>query len=132
MKNQQKLGEIVLFGLGLSILVEAFNISVRERFPYPYKKCFVLLPNRGGISQSTLSSPAYITWCSSYSICNSPSPPLADMVFFGFSLKVFELRQPGGGFYTLIKNVLFFSSTGVGSHNPPLRSSAFLLAHRLT
>ena len=25
----------------------------RERFPHPYKECFVLLPNRCGISQST-------------------------------------------------------------------------------
>ena len=31
-----------------------FNVfKTRERFPHPYKECFVLLPNRCGISQST-------------------------------------------------------------------------------
>ena len=39
-------------------------------------------------------------------ICNSPSPLLADIVLFGL---------PPRGFHVLIKNVLFPSSTDVGS-----------------
>ena len=38
---------------------------------------------------------------------------------FELPLKVFKTRLLGRGFHTLIKNVLFPSSTDVGSHNPP-------------
>ena len=54
----------------------------------------------------------------SHSICNGPSPPLADIVLFGFSLKVFKTCLLGRGFHTLIKNVLFPSPTDEVSHNP--------------
>ena len=58
------------------------------------------------------------------SFCNRHSPPLVDIVLFGFSLlgfplKVFKMRLLGRGFHTLIKGVLFSSPTDVGSHNPP-------------
>ena len=43
----------------------------------------------------------------------------------------FKTRRLGRGFHTLIRNALFPSSTDVGSHNPPLRSLASSLAHRL-
>ena len=52
-------------------------------------------------------------------ICNSLSPPLADIVFFEFSLKVFKTCLLGRGFHTLVKNILFSSPTDVGSHNSP-------------
>jgi len=130
-------------------------MSARERFPHPYKGCFVLLPNRCGISQSTpLRVPASLLalvifsnrcgtpqstssgtpshvhplWGSTSSlahhpvsgsdtICNSSSPPLADIVLFGLSLKVFKTCLPGRGFHTLIKDVSFSSPTDEGSHN---------------
>ena len=50
-------------------------------------------------------------------ICNSPSPPLADIDHFGLSLKVFKTLLLGRGFHTLIKNVSFSSPTDVESHN---------------
>ena len=54
-------------------------------------------------------------------ICNSPSPPLADIVLFGLSLlgfpTRFKTRLLGRDFHTLIKNVLFSSPTDVGSHS---------------
>ena len=39
--------------------------------------------------------------------CNSSSPPLADIVFFGFPLKFFKMRLLERDFHTLIKNLLF-------------------------
>ena len=53
--------------------------------------------------------------------CNSPNPPLADIVFFGLSLlgfpsKFFKTRLLRRGFHPLIKNALFSSPTNVGSH----------------
>ena len=48
------LANIVFFGLSLlGFPLRFLNAFVRERFPHPYKECFVLLPNRRGISQST-------------------------------------------------------------------------------
>ena len=54
------LEDIVLFGLFLSGFPSRFlKRFARERFPHPYEECFVLLPNRYGISQSTpIRSPA--------------------------------------------------------------------------
>ena len=52
-------------------------------------------------------------------ICNSLSSPLADIVLFGVSLKVFKPHRLGRGFHTLIKNISFSSPTDVGFHNPP-------------
>ena len=55
-------------------------------------------------------------------ICNRPSPPLADIVFFELFLSGFPprflKRLVGRGFHTLIKNDSFSSPTDVGSHNP--------------
>ena len=51
-------------------------------------------------------------------ICNGPSPPLADIVLFGLFLS--SLRLLWRGFHTLIKNASFSSPTDVGSHNLPL------------
>ena len=48
------LADIVLFELSLSgFPSRLYNTSARERFPHPYKGCFVLHPNRCRISQST-------------------------------------------------------------------------------
>ena len=57
----------------------------------------------------------------SHTICNGPSPPLADIVSlwafsFGLPLKVFKTHLIGRSFHTLIKNASFSSSTDVGSH----------------
>ena len=54
-------------------------------------------------------------------ICNSPSPALADIVLIGlslsgFPLKIFKTRLLRRDFHTLIKNVSFSSPTDVGSH----------------
>ena len=129
-------------------------------FPHSYKECFVLLPNRCGISQFTpLRGPAFslalipfsnrcgtpqstllrcpvsllayhlvstplrgsassLAHClvsGSDTIYNSQSPLLADIVFFGLSLKVFKTSLLGRGFHTLIKNALFSSPTDVKS-----------------
>ena len=49
-------------------------------------------------------------------ICNSPRPPLADIVLFGLSFKVFKTCLLGRDFHTLLKGVSFTSPTNVGSH----------------
>ena len=49
------LTNIVLFGLSLSgFSSRLYNTSARERFPHPYKGCFVLLPNQCGIVSPTI------------------------------------------------------------------------------
>ena len=70
--------------------------------------CLVSTPLQG-----SASSLAHRTVSGSDTICNSPSPPLADIVLFGLSLKVFKTRLQGRGFYTLIKNVSLSSPTDV-------------------
>ena len=71
------------------------------------------------------AQPSTSTSLSVYSdtICNGPSPPLANIVFFGLSLSSFPSRflkrLLGRSFHTLINNVSFSSPTNVGSHNPP-------------
>ena len=54
------LADMVIFGFFLSgFPSKVYNASAGERFSHPYKKCFVLLSNRCGISQSTpLRDPA--------------------------------------------------------------------------
>ncbi|PON54569.1 hypothetical protein PanWU01x14_194380 [Parasponia andersonii] len=64
-----------------------FNASDRERYPPPYKECFVPLSSRCGISQSPplkgSASPLTIdSGTGSDTICNSPRTPLADIVRF--------------------------------------------------
>ena len=64
-------------------------------------------------------------------LCNISSPPLADIVFFGLSLKVFKMRMLGRENHTLIKNAserklpskehfMSGSDTICNSPNPPL------------
>ena len=53
--------------------------------------------------RGSASSLAHRLVSSSDTICNSPSSPLADIVFFGLPLKVFKTLERG--FHTLIKNV---------------------------
>ena len=49
------LADIVLNGLSFLGFPSRFlNVFARERFPHPYKKCFVLLSNRYGISHRGL------------------------------------------------------------------------------
>ena len=151
------LEDIVLFRLFPSGFPSRFlKPSTRERFPHPYKECFVLLPNRCAISQSTppsmpsvlastrsllqsmwdppiqppsepsilggtpprvhplqvsASSLAHRPVSDSDTICNSPSPPLADIILFGLSLSSFRKRFPHP-----VKNTSFSSQTDVGSH----------------
>ena len=93
-----QLVDIVLLGLSLLGFPSRFkNASTRERFPHPYKECFVSLSNRCGISQSTplrgpTSSLAHRSVSSSNTICNSLSPPLADIVLFGLSVSGFPSK----------------------------------------
>ena len=58
--------------------------------------------------------------------CNSPSPLLVDIVPFGLPFKVFKTHMLGRGFYTLIRNVSFSSSTDVGS---PKGCAGFTVLH---
>ena len=75
-----------------------------------------------GLSLLTSTSPSDV-------ICNSPSPPLVDIVLFRLSLKVFKMCLLGREFHTLIKNALFSFSTDARSHNsPPLWGPVFSLA----
>ena len=67
--------------------------------------------------RSSASSLAHRSVSSSGTICNNPSPPLFSLNFsFRASPQGFKTRLLGRGFHTLIKNVLFSSSTDVGSH----------------
>ena len=101
------LADIVLFGLSLSSLPSRFLKCIclgGGGVSHTYKGCFVLLPNRCGISQSTplrgpTSSRALVpfsnrcgTLQSSPEICNSPRPLLRDIVLFGLSLSGFSSR----------------------------------------
>ena len=54
-------------------------------------------------------------------ICNSPNPPLTNIVLFGFSLSRLNVcrMRLGRGFHILIKGVPFTSPTDVGSHIHP-------------
>ena len=94
------LADIVLFGLSFRV----FPPSARERFPHPYKGCFILVPNQCGILQSTplrglafslalVCPPPLVLSLATHrpvsgfdTICNRPNPPLADLVLFGLSL----------------------------------------------
>ncbi|PON38316.1 hypothetical protein PanWU01x14_313440, partial [Parasponia andersonii] len=63
------------------------NASDRERYPHPYKECFVPLSSRCGISQSPplkgSASPLTIdSGTGSDTISNSPRIPLANIVRF--------------------------------------------------
>ena len=101
------LANIVRFSL-LCIAVShtVWNTFTRERFPDPYKECFVPLSKRCGISQSTpfggpASSLTHHSMSSSDTICNSPSPPLADIVLFSPLRRQphsFKTRLLGRGF----------------------------------
>ena len=69
----------------------------------------------------------------SYTICNSPSPPHIYCPLWAFSfelpLKVSKTRLLGGGFHTLIKNVLFSFPTELASHTSSHPKVAFLYIH---
>ena len=57
-------------------------------------------------------------------MCNSLSPPLADIVCFGplrivVNLTVLKCCLRARGFHTLMRNALFTSPTDLGSHNAP-------------
>ena len=66
--------------------------------------------------QGSASSLAHRPESGSDTICNNSSSPLADIILFRFSLKVFKMRLLGRGFHTLIKNVSFSYPTDVRSH----------------
>ena len=78
--------------------------DTRERLPHPYNECFVPLSNQCRISRSTpfrspTSLPAHRSVSGSDIICNSPSPPLVDIVCFGslcitISLTVIRMLSP--------------------------------------
>ena len=52
------------------------------------------------------------------------------MFFLDFSLKIFNICLLGRDFHTFIKNVSFFSSTDVRSHNPPPSGPSVLVGIR--
>ena len=63
------------------------NAFTRKRCSHPYKECFVPLSNRCGISQFTFFgglafSLAHRSISGFDTICNSPNPPLVDIVRF--------------------------------------------------
>ena len=65
----------------------------------------------------------------SNTICNSQSPPLADIVLCGLSPQGFKTCLIGRGFHTLIRNASFSSPTNMGSHNPPPLGAQHLCWH---
>ena len=67
--------------------------------------------------QGLASSLAHRPVSSSDTICNGPSPPLSDIIFFGLFLKVFKRRLLERGFHTFTKGVSFSSPTDVGSYS---------------
>ena len=89
---------------------------LRGQHPWHIASCHLLW--------GSASSLAHRLVFDSDSICNGPSPPLADIVLFGlfpfgFPLKVIKTCLLGRDFHTLIKGVSFSSLINVGSHNPP-------------
>ena len=114
--------------LGLSLLT---GTSPRERFPHLYKECFVLLPNRCGISQSTLFwGPASLLALVSFSNrCGIPQSTLlrGPTSLLAYCLVSTPLRGLASlpahrlwrGFHILINNASFSSPTDMRSHNPP-------------
>ena len=67
------------------------------------------------------SSLVYRLVSSSDTICNSSSPPLANIVCFGMlrivvNLTIFEIHLFGREFHTLISNVSLFFPTDTGTH----------------
>ena len=113
----------------LSLLHIAISLTVlkrvdSERFPRPYKECFIFLSNRCGISQSTpfrdpTSSLIYRSVSGSDTICNNPSLPLADIVHFNplhIAVNFTVLKRIRRGFHTFM-NVSFLSPTNVESYN---------------
>ena len=75
--------------------------------------------------QSLVSSLAHRPVSGSDTICNNPSPPLANIVFFRLSLKAFKTCMLGRSFHTLIKNTSFPSQTDVGSHMSTSKSQTY-------
>ena len=67
----------------------------RERFPHPYKECFVLLSNQRGISQFTLFRPNILTGTHSLSPINvGPNPPLSRPNVLRLMSTPFEAQPP--------------------------------------
>jgi len=66
-----------------------------------------------GGSASSMAHRPISSWDTIY---NSPSPPLADIVLFRLSLKVFKMRLLGRDFHILIRNVSFSSPIDVRCH----------------
>ena len=62
-------------------------------------------------------------------IYNRSSSSLTNIVLFRFFLNVFKMHL-GRGFHTLIKNILFSSSTDVESHNSPSFGASVLSGTR--
>ena len=88
------------------------NASTRERFPHPYKKCFILLSNQHGISQSTPLGAQHPRWHTAQCL---------DLIrFVTWDLTILQLiwdltiPPPLWGLASS-----FSSPTNVGSHNPP-------------
>ena len=108
------LADIVIFRLSFKVFKKRL---LRERFPHPYKWCFVLLPNRCEISQSIpfkAQHPRWHSFPSSIDVGPHNTVPSGPSVLLGTAS-----CTPS---HTLIKVVSFFSPTDVGSHNPPFRA----------
>ena len=73
--------------------------------------------------RGTTSSLTHRLVSDSDTICNSPDPPIVDIVLFGFSfsdfLSSFLKPFPKKRFSHPYKGVSFYSPTNLGSHNPP-------------
>ena len=86
--------------------------------PQPIWDLTIYLSSGPSVLSGPMSLMTHRPVSGSDTICNGPSPPLADIVLFGLSLS--GLRLLGRGFHTLINNALFSSPTDVESHNLPL------------
>ncbi|MED6220553.1 hypothetical protein PIB30_045932 [Stylosanthes scabra] len=115
----------------------------RERYPHPYKACFVPLPNRHvGLHNPPFKGAQRLRWhidlgSGSDTICNSPDHPLARYCPLWHKLPhgfAFDYRDDslsphthsskcvklGSGIHTFIRHASFRSPTDVGLHNSPL------------
>ena len=82
-----------------------------KKFPHSYKKCFIPLSNRCGISQSTLLGVQHPRWHIARNlalilICNNPSPLLTNIFCFGPLRVVVSLLERGKKFPHPYKELL--------------------------
>ena len=129
-----RLANIVIFELSLSDFHSRFlNTSVSEMFPHPYRECFVLLPNRRGISQSTsfqglASSLTLVPLSNRCEISQSTclQDPTSSVALKLLSNRCGILQST---LFQGLASSLAHRLIDVGSYNLPLRSSISSLTH---